>query len=274
MALKYLQAFALAKMRGIGGLGGWRWIFIIVNLSTPVLGIVVNVSFQEGLLTIVFSVAGYFFIYNYPATAEFLTPKEREYVLARLKDDNDATRNEKFTWTGVYQALRDPKIYLYGLCFYTLSLPGYTLSLFLPTIINGLGYSATQAQLLSIPPYAIAFITTMSTAVVAEKTRRRAPLIIGSSAVSIVGYIMLITSRWPGMSYAGTIMAAAGIFSGGAIVMSWPATNVSGQTKRATSHAMQISIGNLGAAMGTQLYRPKWGPRYFVGHGTVRPFVI
>ena len=31
--LKMLQAFALAKMKGIAGLGGWRWIFIMVNLS-------------------------------------------------------------------------------------------------------------------------------------------------------------------------------------------------------------------------------------------------
>jgi len=152
-------------MRGIGGLGGWRWIFIIANL---------------------------FFVHNYPATAKFLTPKEREYVLARLKDDSDATRNERFTWTGVRRALKDPTIYLYGLCFNTPALPANTISLFLPTIINCLGYSATQAQLLSIPPYVVASITTMSTAILAERTGQRAPFIIGSSAVSIVGYIMLL----------------------------------------------------------------------------------
>ena len=220
------------------------------------------------------SIAAYFFINNYPATAKFLTPKEREYVLARLKNDNDATRDEKFTWAGVRQALKDPKIYLYGLCYHTMSLPGYTLTLFLPTIINGLGYSSTQAQLLSIPPYAIAFITTMSIAVLAERTKRRASFILGSSAVGIVGYIMLLTSRWPGMSYAGTIVAAAGIFPAAAIVLSWPANNVSGQTKRATANAIQLSIGNLGAVLGTQLYRPKWSPRYFIGHGTVRHFAF
>ena len=216
------------------------------------------------------SIAAYFFINNYPATAKFLTPKEREYVLARLKEDGDATRDEKFTWDGVARALKDPKIYLSGLCAHTLSLPAYTLSLFLPSIITGLGYSSTQAQLLSIPPYAIAFIATMSVAVLAERTKRRAPFMIGSSAVGIVGYIMLLTSRWPGVSYAGTVVAVTGIFPAGAIVLSWPANNVSGQTKRATAHAMQISIANLGATMGTQLYRPKWGPRYFIGHGTVR----
>ena len=39
------QAFALSKMNGVGGLGGWRWIFIIVNISVPVLSMATNISF-------------------------------------------------------------------------------------------------------------------------------------------------------------------------------------------------------------------------------------
>ena len=220
----------------------------------------------------VVSFAAYFFVHNYPATAKFLTPKERECVLERLKNDSDAARDEKFTWAGVLQALKDPKIYLYGLCYHTASMPGYTLSLFLPSIINGLGYSSAQAQLLTIPPNFIAFCTTMYIAVWAERTKRRAPFIIGSSAVGIIGYIMLLTSRWPGMSYAGTIVVAAGVFPGGPLLLGWPANNISGQTKRATGTAMQIAIGNFGAIFGTQMYRPKWSPRHLVGHGLVRFF--
>ena len=224
-------------------------------------------------MTVVVSVAAYFFVYNYPATAGFLTPEEREHVLSRLRSDNDASREEKFTWNGVRLALKDPKIYLYGICFHTICMPGYTLSLFLPIIINDLGYSATQAQLLSIPPHAIAFITTMAFAVHAEKTKRRAPYIILGSAVGIIGYIILIASHWPGVSYAGTIVVASGVYFAATIVLSWPANNVSGQTKRATGSAVQISIGNIGSMIGTQLYRPRSSPRFFIGHGMVRPLV-
>jgi len=225
-------------------------------------------------LTVFVSLTAYFFVYNYPATAGFLTPKEREYVIARLKEDGDAAREEKFTWGGVVDALKDPKIWLYGLAFHTMSLPIYTLSLFLPTIIRDLGYTSAQAQLLSTPPYAVAFVLTMGFAMLAEKTRLRAPFIIAGSSLAIVGYIILITSHRAGASYAGTIIAATGLYSATAIVLSWPANNVSGQTKRATANAMQLSIGNLGAIMGTQLYRPIWGPRFFVGHGVVRLLAI
>ena len=77
------------------------------------------------------SVVAYFIIYNYPDTASFLSAEERAVVHARLKADNDATRHEAFDWVNVRGALADPKCWLYGLGFHTMSLPLYTLSLFL-----------------------------------------------------------------------------------------------------------------------------------------------
>jgi hypothetical protein len=238
----------------------------ILKLLLPV--ITYSNEYQEGLLTVVIALCSYFTIHNYPATAKFLTEPERAYIHARLKGDNDATNTEPFTWHNVLSTLKDPKCWLYGLAFHTLSLPLYTLSLFLPTIIAALGYTAAQAQLLTVPPYAIATCLTVITAIVSEKKRRRAPFIMLSATLAIVGYIILLTARSnaTGVSYVGTIFAAAGIYPATAIVLAWPANNVSGQTKRATANALQISVGNLGAVLGTQLYRPNTSPRFYLGH--------
>lgn len=83
------------------------------------------------MATIVVAFFAYFLVYNYPSTAEFLTEEEREFIQFRLKYDSDATRDESFTWTAVLKAAKDPKVWLYGLAFHTISLPLYTLSLFL-----------------------------------------------------------------------------------------------------------------------------------------------
>ena len=237
-------------MNGVGGLHGWRWIFIL-----------------EGILTVLISLISYHFIANYPATAKFLTEKERALIHTRLESSSDATRNEGFTWGNVVMALRDGKVWLYGLGYHTMSLPLYTLSLFLPTIIKELGFTAAQAQLLTVPPYVVATAFTITVALLSERFKLRAPFIMGSSGLAIIGYIILLTETKPGVAYFGTILAAGGIYPAVAIVLSWPANNVSGQTKRATANAMQISIGNLGAVLGTQLYRANDGPRYFLGHG-------
>ncbi|KAK3402682.1 major facilitator superfamily domain-containing protein [Sordaria brevicollis] len=248
-----ILAYGIGFMRGTVWEHGWRWIFIL-----------------EGIATVVVTVAAYWFIYNYPDTAEFLTDKERKFIHTRLASDSDATHDERFTWANVLRALKDPKCWLYGLSFHTMSLPLYTFSLFLPSIINALGYRAAIAQLLTIPPYAFAFLTTLGVATISERLHQRAIFIIGSAVFAIIGYIMLLSNKdpiaRPGLSYAGTFFAAGGIYPATALALSWPAINVSGQTKRAVANAMQISIGNLGAVLGTQLYRSGDGPRYIVGH--------
>ncbi|KKY21065.1 putative mfs transporter [Diplodia seriata] len=212
----------IGKMKGVGGLNGWRWIFII-----------------EGLLTIVVSLLAYLFIANYPSTATFLTPAERTHTTTRLAGDSDATAAEPFSWPLVFRSLRDPKCWLYGLAFHTLSLPLYTLSLFLPSIIKSLGYTAARAQLLTVPPYALATLLTVGIAHYSTLLHRRAPFILASSACAAVGYVILLANpdpvARPGVSYAGTFFAAAGIYPATALALAWPAMNVAGQTKRATA---------------------------------------
>ncbi|KAK8233864.1 major facilitator superfamily domain-containing protein [Phyllosticta capitalensis] len=249
-----ILAWGIGHMAGVAGQKGWRWIFWL-----------------EGILTVVVSLVAYFFICNYPDTASFLTPKERKVVVSRLTADSDATADEPFNWAAVVSALRDPKCWLYGAVFHSLSLPLYTLSLFLPSIIKDLGYTAARAQLLTVPPYALATLLTIAVAVVSERLHHRSSFMIAGALIAVVGYAILIgnaphVSDRPGVSYAGTFLAAAGIYPATALGLAWPAMNVAGQTKRATACAMQISIGNLGAVIGTQLYRPATAPGYVLGH--------
>jgi hypothetical protein len=89
---------------------------------------------QEGLLTIIIAVVAYWFISNYPDTVIWLNKEERAFIQARLKADSDATNEEAFSWAEVAIAAKDIKIWLYALAFHTMSLPLYTLSLFLVRI--------------------------------------------------------------------------------------------------------------------------------------------
>ncbi|KAN0107890.1 putative MFS transporter [Hyaloscypha variabilis] len=230
-----ILAWGIAHMKGVGGYNGWRWIFIL-----------------EGLLTVVVGVGAYFAIQPYPTTAKFLTDNERSLIYARLKADSDSTADEGFTWKNVAKTFTDIKVYLYCLGFHTMALPLYTLSLFLPTIIKDLGYTSAQAQLLTVPPYSLAFILTILFAIASERLRIRAPLIITSSSLAILGYILLLSDHTAGVSYLGTFFAAGGIYPSVALVLAWPANN--------------ISIGILGAVLGTQLYRMETASRYYLGH--------
>ncbi|KAI0127258.1 major facilitator superfamily domain-containing protein [Xylariales sp. AK1849] len=256
-----ILAYGIGRMSGVVWANGWRWIFLL-----------------EGILTVLVATSAFWFIHNYPKNSKFVTEDERQYIQQRLASDSDASREEHFSWGAVIEALKDPSCWLYGLAFHTMSLPLYTLSLFLPTIITNLGYSAATAQLLSVPPYAFAFITTLTVAILSEKLGQRALFIGGSALFASIGYCILLGNTnpvaRPGVSYLGTFFAAGGIYPAVALVLSWPAINVSGQTKRAIANAMQISIGNCGAVIGTQLYRPADGPRFIVGYSVALGYLL
>lgn len=222
----------------------------------------------ESLLTIVVAVISYFLIHDYPDTAKFLKPHEREKWITRLKANGDATDIEPFSWANVRRSLSDISVWLYAGLFVGMSLPLYTLSLFLPTIIKNLGYTDAKAQLLTVPPYAFAFLTTITTAHLSYLANLRSVFILAGCGLAAIGYIVLLCDHSNGAQYAGVMLAAGGIYPACGMVLSWPANNVSGQTKRAVACGLQISIGILGGAVvGSQMYRPKQSPKYQLGHG-------
>lgn len=89
--------------------------------------------------------------------------------------------------------------------------PLYSFSLFLPTIIAGMGYKGTHAQLLSVPPYAVAAALTIFIGWVADRTRMRGYCNMVTVSMGMAGFIMLLASKNVHVQYAGTFLGAAGI---------------------------------------------------------------
>ena len=48
--------------------------------------------------------------------------------------------------------------------YFLISVPFSSLSLFIPSIVAGLGYTSLKAQLMTIPPYAVAYVVTLTVA--------------------------------------------------------------------------------------------------------------
>jgi hypothetical protein len=110
-------------------------------------------------------------MYDYPSTAKFLTEPEREFVVERLKHDSTdlATHfDKKF----VFQALGDWKCWMQVIVYMGVLIPVYAFSLFIPTIINNLGYTAANAQLLSTPPYVAGCIFTVAIGILSDNMKK------------------------------------------------------------------------------------------------------
>lgn len=117
----------------------------------------------------------------------------------------------------------------------------------------------------------IAFVFGVAVSIISERVRARAVFAVGCSSLAVLGYLLLITSPDPvghtrAMSYAGACLATGGIAASTILLVSWPASNVSGQVKRATAGAMQVSVASLGGIIASHIYPAADGPRYVRGH--------
>ncbi|CAF4175222.1 unnamed protein product, partial [Rotaria sp. Silwood2] len=243
-------AYGITKMGGVGGQEGWRWIFYL-----------------EGIATVVVGALAFFFINDFPSDRpKFLKESEYRRVMDRLQTDAGAGASEHFSWKQVLAALSTWKVYAWSLCYIGVLIPFYSLSFFSPTIIKNLGFVTYQAQLLSAPPYVLAFFTTMITAYVSDKYAHRSMFIIFWLVISIVGYTILITLDNLVVNYLAVVLATGGLSPCIATCIAFISGNISPQTKRATAVAFMISVGNIGGVISGQLYRAQDAPRFILGH--------
>ncbi|KAL9023166.1 MAG: hypothetical protein Q9180_008355, partial [Flavoplaca navasiana] len=265
-AFSGLLAFGIAKMDGVGGYEGWRWIFIL-----------------EGILTVVVAVIAFFTIYDFPETAKFLTEPERAWVVHRLryqgsKDSGQmVAESEHFKWKYVREAFTDWQIYLGLWMYWGIVCPLYGTSLFLPSIIRELGYTSSTAQLLTVPIYITAAVLAVAVAWFSDRSGQRSPYIFTCMCAIGIGFIICISAsaagNVPGVVYAGLFIAVCGIYPAFPGNVTWISNNLAGSYKRSAGMAIHIGVGNLAGAMASNFYRQADSPRYLLGHGLELGFV-
>ena len=90
----------------------------------------------------------------------------------------------------------------------------------------------------------------------------------------MIGYIFLIVANNLGVKYFAIFLAVGGIPPCIATCITFLSCNISPQTKRATSLAFMISVGNSGGIISGQIYPSEDGPRFILGHAINLGFCI
>ncbi|CAB5163926.1 putative MFS transporter [Rhizophagus irregularis] len=245
-----LLAYSIVRLDGKLGLKGWQWIFII-----------------EGLMTVIVSIISYFLLSNYPEKTKWLRDEERKYVVERLKYDAGKAHVAHFNKKQIYAALTDWKVYLAMLHLSASSIVFYSYSLFIPTIVNGMGFDFVKSQLLSVPPFFCAGVSTLVVAILSDRKRIRSPFIFACSFIAIIGYILLIVPSIgiPG-KYVGACIVGIGLSPINITSITWLTNNIAGHAKRGIATAMVLMCTNIGGALASQVYQQKDFPHYFFGH--------
>merc|ERR1712000_750471 len=179
-------------MDDVAGLEGWRWIFIL-----------------EGILTVIIAVASFWMLFDYPDTASFMTLAEREFVKRRLHEDTDGL-STAFKKKFVLQSFLDWRTWAFSFMYIGALMPVYSFSLFSPTLVANLGYVAATAQLLSVPPYVLAALTTVAAGFLSDRSQKRGIYVLGFSIIGMIGFILCIAAPadTPAMGNAGGVISS------------------------------------------------------------------
>ncbi|KAK8125992.1 MFS transporter [Apiospora kogelbergensis] len=130
-------AYGIGHMNGAAGHAAWRWLFWI-----------------EGIPSCLSAVAVFFFLPDFPERANWLSEAEKDLAVQRLYLEGSKGEGKGVSWEDAKATITDWRLYGHYAIYFAVSLPFSSLSLFVPSITQGLGYKDLEAQLMSVPPYA------------------------------------------------------------------------------------------------------------------------
>ena len=113
-------ASLILGMDGVAGLHGWQWLFLIEGLPAFLLAFVVLKLLPDS-----------------PSRASWLSSKDKKVTVARLATEEPVGRPD------LWSALRDPRVLALGVAYFAFAASTYSISLWLPQIVQGMGFSDT-----------------------------------------------------------------------------------------------------------------------------------
>ncbi|KAL0078809.1 major facilitator superfamily domain-containing protein [Phycomyces blakesleeanus] len=257
---RFLLGLTEAAFNGLLGYGllqindssleSWKWMFII-----------------EGLPSILISPFVAWYLPDTPATAKFLTSDEKQLAVRRIAEDAGPAHDESWSWMQVVSVFMDWKTYVFIVIYILGTVPLQGIVLFLPSIISNMGtWSDPVVQLLTIPPYIMAFLGIRFMAHCSGNYFDSSTHMIGINIILMVGFLILMFAPVSNVAanYVGACIVTIAVYANAAVKAPWFNSNYGGLTRRAVASAVIVSVGTIGGAIGGQIYYDP--PTYFAGN--------
>lgn len=215
-----------------GALARWQFIFVLLGPVTFVYGVYV-------LLVVPAS----------PGRAWFLSPRERRIALERIRANKTGTTSSAIRWYQVWEALRDPRLYLAALSVFATALPNGGVTSFSAVLIEGFGFDKRTTSLVGMATGGSEVLGMWLCTWLAFRIRSRFwPALIGIS-VGIAGAAVML--GLPLGERVGRLIGLCFLYwfpIGMMLFIPWIQSMAAGATKRATFYCVYqlfYAAGNL-----------------------------
>ncbi|KAJ7179275.1 major facilitator superfamily domain-containing protein [Mycena filopes] len=225
-----------------------------------------------GCLTFVWGLFVLWWLPDSPMRATCWSPEDRLLIAERVRKNETGIQNREFKMHQVWEAFRDPTVWLVTLISFTNALPTGGLGAFSNLILVAFGFTTLQTYLLAIAQGSIIMIFLFSAAYLAKIYNQKLLLAGIYTLPNIAGTIVFICVKTTGHTKVGLLLAFYCMQGFGAVAvlnLAVMSNNVAGRTKQVIASSLVFVAWALGNAIGPQVFRANDSPRYiraFIAH--------
>ncbi|GFZ51514.1 hypothetical protein JCM24511_09281 [Saitozyma sp. JCM 24511] len=255
----------------------WQALFIIVGGLTVIWGVILLIFLPDSPMKAKVTSHtppvptgihcwGFGWIYaDTPTLGQCWDDRTKTLIIERLRVNELGVQDRRFKWEQMWEALKDPVVWVYLVLQFTCFLITNGLSTFSNIIVKGMGFSTAQTQLLNLAQGGWSVMIFVGSAWLARVTKQTCLVLIGFMLVAMAGTIALDSVAVTSKTAPGLLIAfyfANFVIVSGNLLWSLLTRNVAGQTKKVTVFTLMFVAYALGAIIGPQIFQARDAPRY------------
>jgi ACS family tartrate transporter-like MFS transporter len=180
----------ILQAEGIAGLKGWQWLFLIQGVPACLLAFAVLKLLPDG-----------------PGDAAWLAPEEKRTIAAALGAEDSREH------AGILAALGDPRVLALSLVLLGNATALYGFDLWLPQIVQGMGFSTLATGFLVAIPYVAGIAAMLIWATHSDRTKERIWHIALPALLTASGFLAASLAQSPFIVLFALILVRMGISS-------------------------------------------------------------
>ncbi|CAK7221697.1 hypothetical protein SEUCBS140593_004654 [Sporothrix eucalyptigena] len=254
-----LIAYGILHMRGVRGLAGWQWLFLIEGMFTVVVGILFISLFPKSPANPV-SILGFRYF------------SDREiHVLSRrvlLDDPSKIHTHTHISKQELKNALTNWRLIPHILLTISTLSPSSTMMSYAPTLVASLGYSNLTANAMASIGAWMLLITNITWGFVSDRTKRRGIMVFLGILIFwglTLGNRLIIHSKNNHLRFGILVASIAFSSPWHPVNGSWMASNARSAGERSITLAIFIMSANASGIIGSQVFQAKDKPLYKTG---------
>lgn len=230
-------------------LESWRYLFLI-----------------EGAASVLFAVFAYWYLPLSAGQAKFLNDREKALAFHRIQVDSSSVVDEKFNFREAIRIFRQPISYVFLAIEMCLGIPLQSVALFMPQIIQRLGYSTVKTNLYTVAPNCTGAVLLLILAFSSDWARVRSPFIVLSFVLTFTGFIIYAAiddvNAQIKLAYYACFMMTWGTSAPSVLLSTWYNNNIAHEGRRMMLTSVGIPLANLMGIVSSNIFRSKDKPKY------------